>query len=52
MMQIFESWAIESSEDNEEPPKSKAPACNMCFVMEKATENFCANNTNYHYSFG
>lgn len=52
MMQIFEILALESSEDNEEPPKSKAPACNMCFVMENATENFYMNNTNYHCSFG
>lgn len=51
MMQICESWALERSEENEEPPKGKAPAWNMRFVMENATENFYMNNNNRHHHF-
>lgn len=52
MMQIFGSWALEGSEENKEPPKSKAPDCNMHFVMENATGIIYVNNTNYHHNLG
>lgn len=52
MMQTLESRALEGSEENEETPKSKTPACNMHFVMENTTEKFYMNNANYHHSFG
>ena len=32
-MQTSESWALTGNEENEEPPNSKAPACNMDFVI-------------------
>lgn len=44
MMQTSESWALAGNEENEEPPNSKAPVCNMCSVLQSATASFYANS--------